>query len=327
MKRRLRQCSALLSALLLPMGAYAKSIDEVINSCVQPITDFVESIIFVSFKFSEDISVPVVLIWLIAGAIFATLYFRFINVRAFKLAIDVVRGKYSDPNESGEVSHFQALTAALSGTVGLGNIAGVAIAISLGGPGATFWMIVAGLMGMSLKFLECTLGVKYRQINEQGVVYGGPMYYLKQGFSDLKMQIGGKTQSYSKIGKVLAAVFAIACIGGSFGGGNMFQVNQAFKQFSGLGFLQGTWIAQNGWAFGLIMAVLVAIVIIGGIRSIARVTDKIVPFMCGMYVLVALIVLLYHFTEIPYAFGRILKGAFAPEAITGGLCRRVDTRF
>lgn len=296
-------------------------VDEKINDVVRPATNFIESIIFVAFDFTiggEPISVPIVLVLLVGGAIFFTVYFRFVNIRKFGLAINIVRGKYSDPNDSGEVSHFQALTAALSGTVGLGNIAGVAVAISLGGPGATFWMILAGLLGMSSKFVECTLGVKYREVDENGTVYGGPMYYLSKGFSEIKRIVAGEEKSYSKIGKVLAAVFAVAAIGGSFGGGNMFQVNQAYQQIAGLDFMEGNFFATNGWAFGLVMSLLVAIVILGGIKSIARVTDKIVPFMCGVYVIAALIVIFAHFSQIPAAFGAIFSGAFAPTAIAGG---------
>jgi alanine or glycine:cation symporter, AGCS family len=261
-----------------------------------------------NYKFRiTSIGMPFVLIWLILGAIIFTLYFKFVNVRKFKLAIDIVRGKFSNPKEAGEVSHFQALTAALSATVGLGNIAGVAIAISLGGPGATFWMILAGLIGMSSKFVECTLGVKYRHIDENGVVHGGPMYYLKQGL---------KLKGLGKLGKVLAGFFAIMCIGGSFGGGNMFQVNQAFKQFSGTFNAGG--ILEHGWVFGLIMSILVALVIIGGIKSIARVTEKIVPFMVVIYVLAALVIIFGNYSEIPHTIGLIFRGAFSPEAVTGG---------
>ncbi len=320
----MRRIIYLLTTLLLPqfLWAQSKTIDDRINDIFQPITDFVVAVVFVSFNFNwgdDVIAVPIVLVWLIAGALFATLYFRFINIRGFRLAIDVVRGKYTDPNEIGEVSHFQALTAALSGTVGLGNIAGVAIAISIGGPGATFWMILAGLLGMSTKFLECTLGVKYRQVDENGKVYGGPMYYLSQGFEDLTMNIGGKVQNYGKIGKVLAGFFAVACIGGSVGGGNMFQINQAYKQFANLPIVEGTWIASNGWFFGLMVAILVFIVIVGGVKSIAKVTDKIVPFMCGVYVVAGLVVLGVHFADIPSAIGKIISGAFYNDAITGGI--------
>lgn len=257
-----------------------------------------------SFQINEVKFLPIVVIVLILGATFFTLYFGFVNIRKFGLAINVVRGAYSDPNEKGEVSHFQALTAALSGTVGLGNIAGVAIAISIGGAGATFWMIMAGLLGMSSKFTECTLGVKYRTIDPKGEVSGGPMYYLSRGLAE--MGLGG-------LGKVFAAFFAVMCIGGSFGGGNMFQVNQAYKQFVGV-----FEVDMAGWLFGLIMAILVAIVIIGGIKSIASVTDKIVPIMVGVYVTAALVILGINFGEIPRAFGEIISGAFAPTAVAGG---------
>ncbi|MEM0995545.1 MAG: amino acid carrier protein [Bacteroidota bacterium] len=295
-------------------------LDRKIDRGFQPVTNFIESIVFVSFSFPGlEENVPIVLVILIFGALFFTIYFRFINFRRFRLAIDIVRGKYSDPNESGEVSHFQALTAALSGTVGLGNIAGVAIAVGAGGPGATFWMILAGLLGMSSKFVECTLGVKYREVDEDGRVYGGPMYYLRKGFTGMKMIVGGKETNFSGIGKTLAAIFAVAAIGGSFGGGNMFQVNQAFSQFAAMPFMEGTYVGENGWVFGAIMAVLVGIVIIGGIRSIAKVTDKIVPFMCGVYVLAALVVLGANFSAIPAAFGAIFEGAFTGEAVTGGV--------
>src|SRR5690554_378538 len=260
---------------------------------------FVEGI-FYEIPITEEFQIPWVLFVLIGGATYFTIYFKLINITGFLTAIKVVRGKYEDiekhgadtlygdvtPNEQediietirdddadGEVSHFQALTAALSATVGLGNIAGVAVALSIGGPGATFWMIIAGILGMASKFAECTLGVKYRDIGPDGTVYGGPMYYLKKGL--LQKGMGG-------FGKVLAVLFAIFVIGGSFGGGNMFQANQAAAQFVKLFELEGT----NGamW-FGVVIAVIVAIVIIGGIKRIAKVTEKIVPFMAGIYVL------------------------------------------
>ncbi len=301
--------SSLLIIFNLP-SLLAKSIDEKINEYVAPVTSFVEKIIFFSFKINDNVSLPFVLVWLLVGAIFCSIYFKFINISGFKTAINIVRGKYTDPNDKGEVSHFQALTTALSGTVGLGNIAGVAVAISLGGAGATFWMIVAGILGMSAKFVECTLGVKFRRIDANGTVHGGPMYYLSDAFK-------GKSDFLKTLGKVLAIIFAIACVFGSFGGGNMFQVNQAYFQFSS--FLGNEWLSNNGWLFGLVMAILVGIVILGGIKSIAKVTDKIVPFMCGIYVFAALVIILYHFSDIPKAFGTILTGAFAPKAIGGGI--------
>ena len=255
-------------------------------------------------------TVPAVVLWLVTGAIIFTLYLRFVNFRYFRLAIDIVRGKHSDPTDKGEVSHFQALSAALSGTVGLGNIAGVAVAISLGGPGATFWMIIAGLLGMSSKFVECTLGVKYRKFGEDGRTYGGPMYYLRDGLAK---------RGWGKMGKIFAIFFAVMCVGGSLGGGNMFQINQAFAQFVNVtGGPQESWAQGYGWLFGLVVAALVAMVIIGGIRSIARATSKIVPLMCGIYVLAAIVVLIARINEVPGAFALILSEAFNPQAVTGG---------
>ena len=215
--------------------------------------------------------------WLVVAAVFLTLRMGFINLRAFKHAIAVTRGRYTNPDEPGDVSHFEALSTALSATVGLGNIAGVAIAVSLGGPGATFWMIVAGLLGMSTKFTECTLGQVYRELDAQGHVLGGPMQYLAKGLAE---------RGAAGLGRVLAVLFALLCIGGSFGGGNSFQVNQSMNA------LQETVpiLADNGWAYGLIMTVLVGIVIIGGIRRIASVADKVVPLMAIVYVTGALIV-------------------------------------
>lgn len=251
-------------------------------------------------------SIPLVVFWLVVGAIYFTFKMNFINFRGFKHALDLVAGKFDDPNhDHGEVSHFQALTTALSATVGLGNIASVAIAISIGGPGATFWMITAGFLGMSSKFVECTLGVKYRIIDKEGTVFGGPMYYLSQGLA--KKRLG-------TLGKILAATFAILCIGGSFGGGNMFQVNQAFAQLEG----QIPALVGNGVWFGVGFAILVGIVIIGGIKSIAKVTDKIVPFMCGIYVLAALVVIVINIASVGDAFMLIFDGAFNAEAAAGG---------
>ncbi|MCB0478855.1 MAG: amino acid carrier protein [Crocinitomicaceae bacterium] len=252
-------------------------------------------------------SVPLIVVWLILGAVFFTVRMKFINIRGFKHAIHLVSGKYDDPShDHGEVSHFQALTTALSATVGLGNIASVAIAISVGGAGATFWLIVAGLIGMSSKFVECTLGVKYRKINEKGEVSGGPMYYLSQGLA--KRGLGG-------LGKALAAIFAILCIGGSFGGGNMFQANQAFAQVNE----QFSIGDGTGWIFGVFLAIAVGVVIIGGIKSIAKVTDKIVPFMVIIYVTFALIIIFMNIGNIGGAFTQIFQGAFNPDAVKGGI--------
>ena len=249
--------------------------------------------------------IPLVVIWLVFGALFFTIRMKFINFRGVKHAIELVQGNFSDPEDKGEVSHFQALATAFSATVGLGNIAGVAVAISLGGAGATFWMITAGLLGMASKFVECTLGVKYRIIDSGGHVSGGPMYYLSSGLSKEK---------YGPLGKILAVIFAILCIGGSFGGGNMFQANQAFAQLSG----EFTSLEGHGIMFGVVLALMVGIVIIGGIRSIAKVTDKIVPFMCGLYVLFSLIIIFINISHVGEAFMSIFQGAFSADALKGG---------
>ncbi len=294
--------------LALAQEAEAKGWDERINESFQPVTDLVAGIVFYSVQLGESAStaMPIVIMILLLGATIFTLYFGFVQFRGFKLAIDTVRGKYTDPDDEGEVSHFQALTAALSGTVGLGNIAGVAIAISIGGPGATVWMILAGLLGMASKFTECTLGVKYRDIGPDGTVYGGPMYYLTKGLSE---------RGQAGLGKVLAVFFAIMCIGGSFGGGNMFQANQAAEQFNAM---IGATSGSAGLLFGIVMASVVALVIIGGIKRIGLVTERVVPFMCGVYVLAALIIIFGHISELPRAIGLIISGALNPGAMVGG---------
>lgn len=246
-----------------------------------------------------------IVLWLIFGGTFFTIFMRFINVRGFKHAINLVRGKYDKPGAKGEVTHFQALTTALSATVGLGNIAGVAIGITIGGPGATVWMVLAGLLGMSSKFVECTLGVKYRKINEVGEVSGGPMYYLKYGL---------KKKNMGFLGIVLAFLFAVLTIGGSVGGGNMLQANQAFKQFES--FFPA--MANHGAWYGVGMAFFVGLVIIGGIKSIARVTSKIVPVMAILYVGAALVIIGMNISQTGEAFRLIFEGAFSAEAMKGG---------
>ncbi|MDQ3393086.1 MAG: alanine:cation symporter family protein [Bacteroidota bacterium] len=287
-----------------------KTVDQKINDAIAPATQVISDLIFFSFPVSEEISVPFILIWLMLGAIIFTVYLKFVNLTGFRHAIDIVKGKYTHQGDPGEVTHFQALTAALSGTVGLGNIAGVAIAISLGGPGATFWMIIAGFFGMTSKFVECTLAVKFRNIDAKGVVFGGPMYYLSKGLSEKGMK---------GFGAFLAAFFALMCIGGSFGAGNMFQINQAANQLLSLPFLKGTYLAESAWIVGVVMAILVASVIIGGIKSIARVTEKIVPFMCILYIIGAFVVIFANIENLGGAFAAILKGAFSGTAVAGGI--------
>jgi len=298
--------------LALPVTALAQGgIDQEINEAIKPYADAVAGFIFSSFPVA-GVQIPFVLVWLIAAALFFTFYFKFINLRAMRHGFQLVRGDYSDPTAAGEVTHFQALATALSGTVGLGNIAGVAVAVSLGGPGATFWMIVAGFLGMSTKFVECTLGVKYRNEYTDGSVSGGPMYYLSKGLAERNIKL--KT-----LGKVLAVMFAIFCVGGSFGGGNMFQANQSFTQLLAVTGGETSWLADKGWLFGLVIATFVGLVIIGGIQSIARVTSKIVPFMGVLYVSAGLLILLMNFSAIPAAFQAIFYGAFSPEGMAGGV--------
>jgi AGCS family alanine or glycine:cation symporter len=251
-------------------------------------------------------NIPFIVVWLILGAAFFTVKMGFINFKGFKHSIDLVKGKYDEPNAPGSISHFQALTTAVSATVGLGNIAGVAVAISLGGAGATFWMIIAGLLGMASKFTECTLGVKYRFINSEGRIFGGPMNYLRYGLEKRKMK---------GLGKFLAAFFAILGIGASFGGGNMFQANQSFEILQG----QFAFLTGNGFWFGIVVAVLVGIVIIGGIQSIAKVTEKVVPFMAAVYVLGALTVIIINIENVGPAFAAIYNGAFNATAMKGGI--------
>lgn len=334
-----------LFALFIPLLTFAQEaqemgMDEKIDQVFGDATGWFVNFIFYQIPITDEIRVFWVLFPLILGATYFTFYFNLINFRGFFTSINIVRGKYDDlegkghdainvseetvhtdaegdipdtirvEGHDGEVTHFQALTAALSATVGLGNIAGVAIAVSIGGAGATFWMIIAGLLGMASKFVECTLGVKYRDIEADGTVYGGPMYYLTKGLNS--KGLGG-------LGKVLAALFAIFVIGGSFGGGNMFQANQAFQLVENITGGEASFLHDKGWLFGLVMAIFVGIVIIGGIKKIAKVTDKIVPFMVVIYVGASLFVLIAKYDMIGDAFAQIWNGAFSPLGVTGGV--------
>ena len=291
---------ALAGALSLFAGsASAQSLGDSINGWFAWLTGWFVDFIFAPFPGTD---VAWIVGWLVIGATVFTVYFGFIQFRAFGHALALVSGKYSDPEDAGEVSHFQALATALSGTVGLGNIAGVAVAVSIGGAGATFWMIVAGLLGMASKFTECTLGVKYRVEKPDGAVSGGPMYYIKRGFAERGLPLGG----------FLAGLFAIFCVLGSLGGGNMFQANQAAAQFQNV-------LGIPTWVTGLVLALVTFVVIVGGIKSIAKITDKLVPFMGVGYVLVALLILLADYDKIGWAFGEIFRGAFTETGITGGV--------
>ena len=297
---------------------HAEGIDTKIDQSFKPISDFFSQLVF--FKILD---IPFVLILLVFSALFFTLYFGFPNIRYFKTAINVVRGKYdsidndnakpcvvvdkhSDDEKDGEVTHFQALATAVSGTVGNGNIAGVALAIALGGPGATFWMIICGLLGMSTKFVECTLGVKYRDVGRDGTVYGGPMYYIKKGLKEKGLEF---------FGKIAAILFAIFCIGGSFGGGNAAQSNQATIVIKDILGLEST---ASGAIIGCVLALLVGVIIIGGIKRIANVTEKIVPFMAVLYLIACLYIIFSNFSLIDDAISLILNEAFNPTSIGVG---------
>ena len=309
---RIKKIVFALSLLVLPLAAVAQDgIDQRIDQFVKPYADAVSGFIFSAVPVA-GVPFPFVLVWLIFAAFFFTIYFRFVNLRAMRHGFQLVRGDYNDPSAAGEVTHFQALATALSGTVGLGNIAGVAVAVSLGGPGATFWMILAGFLGMSTKFVECTLGVRYRNEYADGTVSGGPMYYLSKGLVE-------RNPKLKILGKVLAVIFAIFCIGGSFGGGNMFQANQSFKQVLAVSGGDASWMADKGWMFGVVIAILVGLVIIGGIQSIARVTSKVVPFMAILYVSAGLVIIVTNMHALPQTVVDIFNGAFTASGISGGV--------
>lgn len=293
--------AALATLFAAPAAAQeAVGLDDKINQAFADFTGPFVSFIFAPFP---GTGFPWIVGWLVIAATVFTLYFAFVQLRFFSHAISLVKGDYSDPNDAGEVSHFQALATALSGTVGLGNIAGVAVAVGIGGPGATFWMIVAGLLGMASKFTECTLGVKYRNEYDDGTVSGGPMYYMSKGFNELGLPGG----------KILAVLFSIFCILGALGGGNMFQANQAHQQIAGI---TGDY---PGWITGIVFAIIVFLVIVGGLKSIARVTEKVVPFMGVLYVAAALVIILMNADQIGWAFGQIFAGAFTGLGVAGGM--------
>ena len=287
---------------------HTSRIDEAINAAVQPLTDAVSAFIFYAVPIGNA-ELPLIVLWLIIGAAFFTAYLGFINLRGFAHAVRIVSGRTDASGGDGEISHFQALTAAVSGTVGIGNIAGVAITVSIGGAGAIFWLILAGLLGMTTKFVECTLGVKYRQVAKDGTVSGGPMYYLRTGL---------ERRGWPKLGRFLGLFYAISIVIGCLGIGNMFQSNQAYEQLLYVTGGEAGPLAGRGWLVGIILAVIVGIVIIGGIKSIARVTVKLVPFMIGIYIVGALVVIGMNVERVPAAIVTIITGAFSPSGVTGG---------
>ena len=338
MKKLLLTCISILFSTILSAQEQEVGLDQKIDEAFAPVSEFFNDLIFFPIA-----GVPFVLILLVVSALFFTIYFGFVNIRHFGTAINVVRGKYDevektglseapistqvnevdgdlpdtirDESEEGEVSHFQALATAVSGTVGNGNIAGVALAIGLGGPGATFWMIICGLLGMSTKFVECTLGVQYRDVGPDGTVYGGPMYYISKGLRD---------KGWTTFGKVASVLFAIFCIGGSFGGGNAAQSNQATIVIKEL----ANWDSSSaGTIIGIILAVIVGVIIIGGIKRIASVTEKVVPFMALLYVLACVYIIFGNISLVDDAFGLIISEAFSMKAGFGAFFGVILTGF
>jgi AGCS family alanine or glycine:cation symporter len=297
--------------------ASAAGIDETVESIVRPFAAALSSFVFYKLPlFGYDI--PWIVLWLAVAATFFTVYMGFVNIRGFALAVRLVRGDYHDPQAPGEISHFKAVATAVSGTVGIGNIGGVAVAIAIGGPGAAFWLIVAGFVSMSTKLVECTLGVKYRKHNPDGSVSGGPMYYLENYLA---------TRNFPLLGKGLGKFYALALVIGCLGIGNMFQSNQAYVQFVNITGGQGSFFADRGWLFGIAIAALVGVVILGGIRSIAAVAGKIVPVMAVLYMVSALVIIAMSAEHIPAAVALIVSSAFSVESATGGMVGAIIVGF
>ncbi len=319
---KLKQCLLSLWIILIAVvtfhsPALAGGIDDAINNALSPISKVLVAFVFFKVKVA-GVGIPLVVAWLVAGSIFCTVYLQYINVRGFKHALRLIRGDYSDGKGKGEISHFSALCTAVSGTVGIGNIAGIPIAIAMGGPGAIFWMLVAGFLGMSTKFTECTLAVMFRKENADGSVSGGPMYYLTKGFA----KIGRPT-----MGKALGGFYAFGILFGCLGIGNMFQSNQAYSQFLVVTGGEASFFADKGWLFGLLFALVVFGVIVGGIKSISSVASRLVPFMAGLYILTALVVITINFKFIPGAIAMIMDNAFSGQAIGGGMLGAIVIGF
>ena len=298
------------SILFLSQTCYAFSIDETLEKYVAPVSDKIASFIFYPIPVCGT-DVPIIIFWILFAGIFFTVYLRGIAIWGFKHSIDILRKPAEkDDSGNGEVSSFQALATALSGTIGLGSIAGVAIAISLGGPGAAFWIFVGAIFGMSLKFVEASLAVKYRRFNLDGSISGGPMHYMAHGLTRKKMRW---------LGQPLSVLFAILCIGGAITGGNMIQINQTTQQFINITGGENSFLYGQNWLVGLLVSVVVGLIVLGGIKSIAKVTEKIVPFMCALYIISGFIVIFANITLIPHALAVIVKQAFFPESVAGGI--------
>lgn len=291
--------------------SWTDEVDKAVNDFFEPVNEKLSEIVFYDVPVG-DADFPLIVGWLVLAGLIFSVYFGLAQIRHFPAAIKYVSGRYEQKNAPGEIPHFQALTSAVSGTVGLGNIAGVAIAISIGGPGATFWMILCGFLGMATKFVECTLGVKYREIESDGRVFGGPMHYLRKGLAE--RGLGG-------LGKVLAVCSAISLMFFGFFGGNLFQVNQSLEQLNAAVEDHTDFFTTSGGSlvFGIVVAALVALVLIGGIRSIGQVTGRLVPAMAIVYVAACLVVIGWNITEVPDAFRAIVEGAFSPDGVVGGV--------
>ena len=298
-------------------GAHAQGIDQQVEAVVQPLANALSALVFYKVPlFGQPF--PLIVLWLALAALFFTFYLGFVNIRAFGLALRHVRGQYHNPEARGEISHFQAVATAVSGTVGIGNIGGVAVAIVIGGPGAAFWLILAGFLAMSTKLVECTLGVKYRRHNVDGSVSGGPMYYLEHFLA---------RRGAPRWGKVLGGFYALSLVIGCLGIGNMFQSNQAYVQFVTITGGEDSFFAARGWLFGLLIAGAVAVVIIGGIRSIARVAGRLVPFMAILYIVSAVTVIAMSADQLPGAMRLIMDNAFSMQSATGGMVGAIIVGF
>ena len=288
---------------------YAASFDQAVEDLVRPLANHLSEFVFYEITVFGA-QMPWIVLWLASAGLFFTFYLGFINLRGFRWAIRHVRGDFHDSEAPGEISHFKAISTAISGTVGIGNIGGVAVAIVIGGPGAAFWLLIAGFLSMSTKLVECTLGVKYRRYNQDGSVSGGPMFYLEHYLA---------SRGFPVFGRCFGLFYALALVIGCFGIGNMFQSNQAYAQFVVITGGENSFFFDKGWLFGIGIASVVAMVIIGGIRSIAQTASLIVPFMGGLYLISCVTIILMSYEQIPDAINLIISSAFNLESATGGL--------
>ena len=304
----------LLSVIIMSIqGAFAFDVNQFMDDNLAPCLNGIASVIFTpvptfGIEALKNIHVPFVIFWILIAGIFFTIYFKGISIWGLKHAVEqLIKPKNNE--DSGDVSSFQALATALSGTIGIGSIAGVALSISVGGPGAAFWIFVGALLGMSIKFAEATLAIRYRKFNLDGSVSGGPMHYIAHGLTRKGMRW---------LGQPLSVIFAIICIAGGITGGNMIQINQTAEQIVQITGQTNSIFYGSTWIIGLIAAIIIGLVVVGGIKSIAKVTTVLTPSMCVLYILLGLIVIFYHFAAIPQAVVTIVKEAFMPKAIFGG---------